>query len=145
MSSVNKVLLIGNLGQDPEVRYTDSGTPVGNFSIATTSKFKKGDEWQEQTEWHKIVVWGKTAENCGQYLSKGRQVYIEGRLQTRKWEDKEGVKRYMTEIVASNVVFLGSKGDGQKSERREEPAPASAPAGDGGYPGGGYDESDCPF
>lgn len=107
-SGVNKVILIGNLGADPEVRYTSSGGAVGNFSLATNESWTdKNGQKQERTEWHRIVVWGKTAENCGQYLSKGRQVYIEGRLQTRDWMDKEGNKRYTTEVVAQSVRFLG--------------------------------------
>ncbi|NQZ96589.1 MAG: single-stranded DNA-binding protein, partial [Myxococcales bacterium] len=111
MASVNKVILIGNLGKDPELRYTQSGQAVANFNIATTERFggRDGGEMQERTEWHRIVTWGKTAENCAQYLSKGRSVYIEGRLQTRDWEDKEGNKRYTTEITALRVQFLGGR------------------------------------
>ena len=108
MSSVNKVILIGNLGQDPELRTTGSGKSVCNLSIAT-SNGKKGDE--EVTEWHRVTVWEKQADFCNQYLSKGRQVYVEGRIQTRKYEDKEGVTKYATDIVAHTVQFLGSKGD----------------------------------
>lgn len=113
MASVNKVILIGNLGKDPELRQTGSGSYVCNFSIATSEKWKNNEtgNWDERTEWHNIVVWGKQAENCNQYLSKGRPVYIEGRLQTRNWEDKEGKKRYTTEVVALTVKFLGSRGD----------------------------------
>ena len=105
MGSVNKVFLIGNLGADPEVRYTGDGKPVGNFNIATTSRVKGEDV----TEWHKITVWGDLAENCAQYLTKGRQVCVEGRIQTRKWEDKEGQTRYTTEVIAYQVTFLGGK------------------------------------
>lgn len=115
MASVNKVILIGNLGQDPEVRVTGTGQKVANFNIATTDRWTdKGGQKQEKTEWHRIVVWGPQAENCGQYLAKGRQVYIEGRLQTRQWDDKEGNKRYTTEVVAQRVQFLG----GPSGERR---------------------------
>src|SRR3954464_9999569 len=110
---LNKVMLLGNLGRDPEVRFTTGGTPVANFSIATNESWKdKNGQLQEKTEWHKIVVWGKLAEICGQYLKKGRQAFIEGRLQTREWTDKEGKKNYSTEIVASNVQFLGGRPEG---------------------------------
>ncbi len=113
MASVNKVILVGNLGRDPELRYTPSGQAVANFSLATNESFTdKSGERQERTEWHRIVAWGKTAELCSQYLSKGRPVYIEGRLQTREWEDKEGIKRQTTEIVANTVQFLGGRGEG---------------------------------
>jgi single-strand DNA-binding protein len=113
MSSVNKVILVGRLGKDPEVRYTPSGSAVANFSVATSENWKdKGGEKQERTEWHNIVVWGKLAEICGQYLNKGKLVYLEGRLQTREWDDRDGVKRKTTEIVASEMVMLGSKGEG---------------------------------
>lgn len=112
MAGVNKVILVGNLGKDPEVRYTVNGTPVANFSIATSDNWtdKNTGEKRENTEWHKIVVWRRLAENCGQYLKKGRQVYVEGKLKTRSWE-KDGVKRYTTEIIAHDVQFLGRKGD----------------------------------
>lgn len=110
--SVNKVMLIGRLGTDPEVRYTSGGGAVANFSMATNDSWTdKSGQRQERTEWHRVVVWGKTAELCGQYLSKGRQAYIEGRLQTREWTDKEGQKRYTTEVVAQTVQFLGGPGD----------------------------------
>lgn len=133
MASVNKVILIGNLGSDPEVRYTPSGAAVANFNIATNESWRdKNGQDQERTEWHKIVVWGKQAENCGEYLSKGRTVYVEGRLQTRDWTDKEGNKRYTTEIVANTIQFLGGPG-----ERREgRPAKAVAAAEAGGTPAG---------
>src|SRR5512147_220651 len=100
MASVNKVILIGNLGRDPELRYTKNGQAVANFTLATTERYspREGGEAREQTEWHRIVTWGKTAENCAQYLSKGRSVYVEGRIQSREWEDKEGNKRSTTEI-----------------------------------------------
>jgi single-strand DNA-binding protein len=114
MASVNRVILIGNLGRDPELRYTPSGTAVANFSLATTDRFSnKQGERQERTEWHRIVAWGRTAELCAQYLSKGRSVYVEGRLQTNEWEDKEGQKRRTTEIVAQTVQFLGSRNAGE--------------------------------
>src|SRR6202453_602828 len=104
---VNKVILIGRLGTDPEVRYTSNGGAVANFSLATNESWTdKSGQKQERTEWHRIVVWGKLAELCGQYLSKGRQAFVEGRLQTRSWEDQQGQKRYTTEVVANTVQFL---------------------------------------
>jgi single-strand DNA-binding protein len=111
---INKVILIGNLGADPEVRFTPSGQAVANFRIATSESWtdKSSGQKQERTEWHRIVVWGKLGELCGQYLKKGRQCYIEGRLQTREWTDKEGKKNWSTEVVAQNVQFLGGKPDG---------------------------------
>jgi single-strand DNA-binding protein len=106
--SVNKVILLGRLGQDPELKYTPGGSPVCNFSLATTESWTdKAGQKQEKTEWHKIVVWGKLAELCNQYLAKGRQAFLEGRLQTRAWDDKDGNKRYTTEILASTVQFIG--------------------------------------
>jgi|SRR5690606_12405718 len=106
--SVNKVILLGRLGQDPELKYTPGGAAVCNFSIATTESWTdKSGQKQEKTEWHRIVVWGKLAELCNQYLGKGRQAFVEGRLQTRSWDDKDGSKRYTTEIMASTVQFIG--------------------------------------
>ena len=113
MSGVNRVILVGNLGADPEVRYTPSGQAVANFRIATSESWTdKAGQKQERTEWHRIVAWNKTAENCGEYLKKGRQVFIEGKLQTREWTDKENKRNWTTEVVADKVVFLG-RGDGQ--------------------------------
>ncbi len=127
---INKVILIGNLGADPEVRYAQSGTPVANFRIATTESWRKADgEREELTEWHRIVAFGKLAEICGQYLSKGMRVYIEGRLQTRKWEDRDGNQRFTTEIVAREMKMLsprsggGGGGGGQASPPEEPPFP----------------------
>lgn len=112
MAGVNKVMLIGNLGADPDMRYTPSGTGVCELSLATGETWTdKNGERQERTEWHRIVVWGKRAETCSKYLAKGRQCYVEGRLRTRSWEDKEGNKRYTTEVVATDVQFLGSRDD----------------------------------
>ena len=112
MASVNKVILIGNLGSDPEKRVTPGGQVVTNFNIATTERWNdKSGQKQERTEWHRIVVWGPQAENCATYLSKGRPVYIEGSLRTRQWDDKDGNKRYTTEVVAQRVQFLGSPND----------------------------------
>jgi single-strand DNA-binding protein len=111
--SVNKVILIGNLGRDPEVRFTGGGRAVANFRIATSEVFSDAQgQRQERTDWHNIVVWGKQAETCGQYLAKGRQVYIEGSLRTRSYDDKDGNKRYVTEVVAQRVQFLGGGGGG---------------------------------
>jgi single-strand DNA-binding protein len=113
MASVNKVILVGNLGKDPEVRFTPSGRAVAKFSLATTDSWTDQESArQERTEWHNIVVWGKQAELCGQYLSKGRQAYIEGAIRSRSYDDKEGNKRYITEIVAQRIQFLGGGGGG---------------------------------
>ena len=110
MSGVNKVILVGNLGSDPTVRFTSGGTAVANFNIATTERFNnKSGEREERTEWHRIVAWGKLAEICQQYLKKGKQVYIEGRLQTRQWEDQQGQKRSTTEIVANRHADAGAR------------------------------------
>jgi single-strand DNA-binding protein len=131
MASVNRVILIGNLGRDPELRYTRDGQGVTNFSVATNERWrdKEGNN-QERTEWHRVVVWGKQAENCAQYLQKGRSVYIEGRLQTRDWEDREGSKRQTTEIVAQTVQFLGGRGEGPRTSAEPEgPPPPTAPEG----------------
>ena len=140
--SVNKVILIGNLGRDPEVRYTPSGQAVANFTVATNEAWTdKSGQKQERTEWHRVVVWGKAAENCGEYLSKGRQVFIDGRLQTREWTNKEGAKQFTTEIVANpvgGVVFLagGDRGAGRGSSRG-----ATTPSDEmGGGPPPGFDE-----
>jgi single-strand DNA-binding protein len=112
--SVNKVILIGNLGKDPEVKYTPSGTAVANFTLATNERYKDKDgQWQDRTEWHNIVAWQRTAEIAGEYLKKGRSVYIEGRLQTRSWDDKDGQKHYKTEIVAQDLVLLGGREAGE--------------------------------
>ena len=123
-ASVNRVTLIGCLGKDPETRYTQAGTAVTSFSLATSERFKaKNGEWEERTEWHNVTAWGKLAEICGEYLTKGKLVYIEGRLQTRKWEDRDGKDRYTTEVVADKMVMLGGKG-----EKKENKPGASAPA-----------------
>ncbi len=111
-AGVNKVLLLGRLGKDPDLRFSQNQTPICNFSLATTERRKDaGGQWSDHTEWHNIVVFGKSAENCSNYLKKGREVFIEGRIQTRKWQDKEGKDRYTTEILAQSVQFIGSKGD----------------------------------
>ncbi len=112
MAGVNKVIIVGRLGANPEVRKVNSGQSVAHFNVATSENWVDNQgQKQERTEWHRIVVWGKLADICGQHLSKGRQVYVEGRLTTRQWEDKSGQKRYTTEIVANTVQFLGSPGE----------------------------------
>lgn len=143
MSGVNKVILIGNLGADPEVRHTQSGSQVANFRIATSEVFNDRDgNRQERTEWHRIVTFGKLADICGQYLRKGKQVYIEGRIQTRDWEDKDGNKRYTTEIVANTMQMLGRAGD-QGYVPGE--APQRAPADNGSQAAPADDDDDLPF
>lgn len=124
MAGINKVILVGRLGSDPEVRYTPDGTAVANFSIATSDEWtdKATGEKKERTEWHRVVAWRKLGEICGEYLSKGRQVYVEGKLQTRSWE-KDGVTRYSTEIIASDVQFLGGR-NAADSYRSSESAPS---------------------
>lgn len=135
--SVNKVFLLGNLGQDPELRYTQSQSAVCTLSLATGERRKNAEgEWVDHTEWHSVVVWGKQAENCGKYLSKGSQAHIEGRLQTRKWQDKDGNDRYTTEIVATQINFVGSKG-----ERSQAKAPA-AEINPGSTP---FEDDEVPF
>jgi single-strand DNA-binding protein len=136
MASVNKVILVGNLGADPELRYTPSGQPVCELRLATDDSYTgKDGQKVERTEWHRIEVWGKNAENCKQYLAKGRQVYVEGRLRTQTWDDKDGNKRYTTKIVSDRVVFL--RGDGEA--RGTRPGAASRPrlAGVADEPHGG--------
>lgn len=136
---INRVILAGRLGKDPEVRFTPSGQAVANFTVATTEKWRdQQGQMQERTEWHNIVVWGKQAETCGQYLSKGRQVFIEGRIQTRSYDDKDGNKRYITEIVAQNVKFLG----GGEGGGRGADAGQSLPPGESGGP---PPEDEIPF
>jgi single-strand DNA-binding protein len=141
MGSLNKVMLIGNLGRDPEVRYTQSGAPVANFTMATTDRWNDAGtgEKKERTEWHRIVVWGKQAEIVGEYMRKGKQVYVEGTLQTREWTDREGNKRYTTEVRAQRVQMLGRAGDA--------PEPVHAPEDEGAVAetGGGFAEDDIPF
>jgi single-strand DNA-binding protein len=122
MASVNKVILVGNLGRDPETRYTTSGDAVTNIRLATTDTWKdKNGEKQEKTEWHTVVFFGRQAEIAGEYLKKGKQVYVEGRLQTRKWQDKEGQDRYSTEIVADRMQMLGSREGGAAASIGDDP------------------------
>ncbi|MCH6561833.1 MAG: single-stranded DNA-binding protein [Myxococcales bacterium] len=127
MAGLNKVILIGNLGRDPELRYTQGGQAVANFTLATTESITKRDgEREDRTEWHRIVAWGKLAEICGEYLSKGKQIYLEGRIQTREWEDKEGNKRWTTEIVARNMQMLGRRSEGTGAGEPGEPSSGSS-------------------
>jgi len=122
MSSLNKAMIIGRLGQDPDVRYTQSNTAVANLSVATSERYKdKQGEWKERTEWHRVVAWGRLAEICQEYLKKGSQVYIEGPIQTRKWEDKEGQTRYSTEIKALTMTMLDSKGESGGGDVPQKP------------------------
>ena len=143
VGAVNKVILVGNLGRDPEVRYTPGGQPVASFSIATSESWNdKQGQRQEKTEWHRIVVWGKLAELSGEYLAKGRQVFLEGRLQTREWNDRDGNKRTTTEVIANNIVFLGRGGEGGGgggggSRRGGSESGGGASAGGSGTHGGG--------
>ena len=152
MGSVNKVILVGNLGRDAEVRYTSGGTAVATLSLATTDIWTdKGGQRQEKTEWHRVVLWGKTAETLQEYLLKGRQIYVEGRLQTRQWDDRDGNKRYTTETRADRVVLLGGRGTGGaggggggSATRGDDPG---HPAGPGSGPGEPSEltEDDIPF
>ncbi len=120
--SVNKVILIGNLGKDAELRYTAGGAAISNMNVATTETWNdKQGQRQEKTEWHRVVLWGKQAESLQEYLTKGKQVYVEGKLQTRQWDDKDGNKRYTTEIKADRVTLLGGGGGGGSRREREEP------------------------
>ena len=126
--SVNRVTLVGHLGKDPEVRFTPSGKAVARFPVATSEAWNdSGGQRQERTEWHQIVVWGKQGENCGQFLAKGRQVYIEGTIRSRQYDDKNGTRRYVTEIIAQRVQFLGGP---RPTETNAGEAPAPAPQGD---------------
>ena len=137
MPHLNRVTIMGHLGQDPEVKYTQSGNAVANFSVAAAEKWKdKSGEPQEHTEWFRVSAWGKLAEICGQYLTKGAAVYIEGKLRTRKWQDKDGQDRYTTEVIASSMQMLGGKGERTES-RSSQPPPA--PSDDS------FDDDTIPF
>lgn len=142
MAGLNKVMLIGNVGKDPEMRYTANGNAVTSFSLAVSRSYSKEGERREETEWFDIVTWNKLAEVCSQFLQKGRQTYVEGRLQTRSWDGQDGVKRYKTEVVAETVLFLG-KAPGGGSGPREMDAYEDAPANSG--VGAGVDPDDLPF
>lgn len=135
--SVNKVILVGNLGRDPEMRHTQNGQAVAQFSLATSRRWRDRESGQqrEETDWHRVVAWGRLAEICAEYLSKGRQVYIEGRLQTREWEDKDGNKRWTTEVIANDMQMLGRRGEGGGDSGGYSQGPgdtpgATPPAGD---------------
>lgn len=147
MASINKVILIGNLGRDPEVRYMPSGDAIANISVATTDTWKdKSGEKQESTEWHRVVFFGKTAEICGQYLKKGSPIYVEGSLRTRKYQDKDGQDKYITEIRGDRMQMLGGRGAGGGTADYEAPS-ESAPRGKPAQSGGGFDDldDDIPF
>ena len=136
---INRVTLVGRLGRDPEMRQTGTGTPIVNFSVATNESWKdKNGEQQERTEWHKIIAWGRLAEICNEYLTKGKQVYIEGRLQTNEWEDKDGNKRYTTEVVANEMKMLGTRSEEGYTSPSEQ-------ASKGGEMDSGLTEDDIPF
>jgi single-strand DNA-binding protein len=139
MAGVNKVIVVGNLGRDPEARFTQGGLAICKLSVAVTERVKDGDAWKDETEWVRVTVFGKTAENAAQYLQKGRQVYVEGRLKTDKYKDKDGVEKTSVEVIASNVVFLAGGGDDKGGKGK---APAATPGGGGG---GGGGEEDLPF
>jgi single-strand DNA-binding protein len=135
MGSVNKVILVGNLGRDAELRYTPGGAPISTLNLATTEVWndKTSGQKQEKTEWHRVVLWGKTAESLQEYLTKGKQIYVEGRLQTRSWDDKDGNKKYMTEVRADRVVLLSGGGGGgrggssARTESTDQPGGMSEP------------------
>jgi single-strand DNA-binding protein len=154
--TVNKVILIGRLGADPEVRYSQGGTAIAKISVATNERVPAGEgNWEDRTEWHRVVAFGKTAENCGTYLSKGKQVYIEGRLQTRQWDDAQGVKHYTTEIVAREIQFLGGADQStQQAQSNQSTLRSDSPQVYGDRPlteelppppAGGIPEEDIPF
>ena len=145
MGSVNKVILVGNLGRDAELRYTPGGSPVATLNLATTEIWNdKAGQRQEKTEWHRIVLWGKTAESLNEYLTKGKQIYVEGRLQTRQWDDKDGNKRYTTEIRGDRIVLLGGGGGGggSRQQSRATAAPSEDPMGE---PVSELTDDDIPF
>jgi single-strand DNA-binding protein len=140
MASLNKVMLIGNLGKDPEVRYTPAGVAVASFNLATSERFKnKSGEWEERTEWHRVTLWSKLAEIAGEYLAKGKTVYIEGRLQTRKWQDNSGNERYTTEIVGEKMQMLSPKGERRGGDTTSEPVNG------GGFEEPPFQDDDIPF
>ena len=142
-NGVNKCIIIGNLGRDPEVSFSQSGTAVCNLRVAVGERRKQGDQWRDHTEWVSVTAFGKTAENIGQYMSKGRQIYVEGRLQTRKYTDKQGVEKWSTEVVAREVLFLGGQGQGggggNKASSERQSTQFVAP--DDGF----FDDQDLPF
>jgi single-strand DNA-binding protein len=150
--SLNKVMIIGRLGRDPELRYTANGMAVATLAVATNDSWqdRETNQWQDRTEWHRVVAWDRIAEICGEYMSKGKRIYIEGRLQTREWEDKDGIKRWTTEIVARDIIMLDSRGESFSPRFEEPPHPAdthsagaSPSSGSTMPPAGG--EEDIPF
>jgi single-strand DNA-binding protein len=147
MGSVNKVILVGNLGRDAELRYTPGGAAVATINMATTEVWndKSSGQRQEKTEWHRVVLWGKTAESLAEYLTKGKQIYVEGRLQTRQWDDKDGNKRYTTEIRGDRVVLLGGGGRGAPSSIADRSEPAGAMASTGAEAAEPLTDDDIPF
>jgi single-strand DNA-binding protein len=157
MGSVNKVILVGNLGRDAELKVTGTGFGISRFSLATTDRRKdsKTGEWVDKTEWHRIVLLGKQAESLQDYLKKGKQIYVEGRLETRSWDDKDGQKKYSTEIIADRIQLLGSPGGGRSSARDDDydyGAGSSSPSSSSGASSGGFDpmtggeaDDDIPF
>lgn len=144
MRGVNKAIIVGNVGQDPEVRYNQNGKAMASLSVATSEKWKDKNtgQQQEKTEWHRIVAFGKLAEIIGEYVKKGSQVYVEGKLQTRKWQDQSGQDRYTTEIIANEMQMLGGRGDGSTGNNQQQPAQQQQ-----GAPAGGFDDfdDDIPF
>ncbi len=151
MASVNKVILIGNLGADPEIKYTQGNTPVANLRIATSERWqdKSTNEWQERTEWHRVVAWRHLAERAERYLRKGKQVYVEGRIETRQWQDRDGNTRYTTEVVARDLMILGRREEGDAPGPQRESRGQSAPS-EGGFEAppmesGPIDDDDLPF
>ena len=140
MSGVNKVIIVGNLGRDPEVRYSQSGMAICKLSVAVTERVKKGEAWEDVTEWFRVTCFGKQAENAGQYLQKGRQVYVEGRLKTDKYTDKDGVEKTSTEVVCNTLQFLGGKSEGGGDRAPQRGGKQAAPPD-----GAGFIDDDLPF
>ena len=146
MGSVNKVILVGNLGRDAELRYTPGGAAVATLNLATTEVWNdKGGQRQEKTEWHRVVLWGKQAESLQEYLTKGKQIYVEGRLQTRQWDDKDGNKRYTTEIKADRITLLGGGGGGGRGASMERGGAAMSHGGGDEPPMEPITDDDIPF
>ncbi|MBM4280219.1 MAG: single-stranded DNA-binding protein [Deltaproteobacteria bacterium] len=150
MAGVNKVILVGNLGRDPEVRFAQSGMAICKLSVAVTERVKDGDAWKEATEWFRVTVFGKTAENAGQYLQKGKQVYVEGRLKTDKYKDKDGAEKTSVEVIANTLQFLGGPGGARGGARDGGGGGGRAPADKGGGgdappPSDGFVDDDLPF
>jgi single-strand DNA-binding protein len=146
MSALNKVFLIGHLGRDPELRYTADGSPVATFSLATSEKWSnKGGEPKEHTEWHNIVAWNALADLSKKYLAKGRQVYIEGRIRSNEWTDRDGIKRKKTEIIATSMVLLGSRQDAPAQTENEPKPEARREPGEESFDQSGISDSDIPF